>query len=40
MDKEIKPTNEELKLTIIDDSIIYLNDRIENFDIQLWQQDI
>ena len=35
MDKEIKPTNEELKLTIIDDSIIYLNDRIENFDIQL-----
>ena len=35
MDKEIKPTTEELKLTIIDDSIIYLNDRIENFDIQL-----
>ena len=32
---ELKPTNEELKLTIIDDSIIYLNDRIENFDIQL-----
>ena len=28
---ELKPTNEELKLTIIDDSIIYLNDRIENF---------
>ena len=26
---ELKPTNEELKLTIIDDSIIYLNDRIE-----------
>lgn len=35
MSTEIKPTNEELNLKLFDDSIIYLCDRISNFDIGL-----